>query len=76
MTNNLIVAFEDIAYSDLLLDNAKMNTYIRRLFEIEDCIGIGNFRAEWETYGNDKILSVTVYTDQDYSFLKLKYSVV
>jgi len=67
------VVFEDIKYSTLTGEG--LNNYLRRLFEIDDLIGRGNFRAEWEQFGNDRILAVTVYNEMDHSFLRLKFGV-
>lgn len=67
------VVFEDIRYSTCT--GIGLTDYIRRLYEIDDLIGRGNFRAQWEMFGNDRILAVTVYNSEDLSYLKLKYGV-
>lgn len=67
------VVFEDIKYSTLTGDG--LSNYIKRLYEVDDLIGRGNFRAEWEMFGNDRILAVTVYNEADHTFLKLRFGV-
>lgn len=42
--------------------------------ELSDTFGKGRYNLTWEQYGNKDIVCIAVYTEEDYTILKLKFS--
>lgn len=76
---------EDMTYSVSMhgvikedLSGVNMDAYIALLCYLDDTIGIGNFRAVWETHMFDpgkfsNILVIYVRKEEDATLIKLKY---